>query len=248
MEIQIASDLHLEYYNETNPHLIEPTAPILILAGDIGNLYKHLQLKDFLEKICPKFKAVLYVPGNHEYYTMRDIEPLPFYKLDFRLREIENSIDNLYVLRQTCLKINGIYFIGCTLWSYFIPPRLPPFIIRIKGFNKKKYNELHYRDVAYIKKMIFYCKKNNAPLVVITHHLPTYSVANKKGNDRFRSLYFSNLDYLLKKENIHTWICGHLHTNFDIITPQGTRLVSNQRGKPKDEITNYSKNFTITIE
>ena len=41
--IQIASDLHIEFKNDDVPdplNYITPTANILILAGDIGSLYK----------------------------------------------------------------------------------------------------------------------------------------------------------------------------------------------------------------
>ena len=41
LQIQIASDLHIEYYKEDDIDIskfIKPSAPILILAGDIGNL------------------------------------------------------------------------------------------------------------------------------------------------------------------------------------------------------------------
>ena len=85
LKFQIASDLHIE--NDVSEYIntedyITPVAPILILAGDIGNLYKKTQLYNFLEELCEKFIAVIYVPGNHEYYKIKSIESLPFYKLN----------------------------------------------------------------------------------------------------------------------------------------------------------------------
>jgi UDP-2,3-diacylglucosamine pyrophosphatase LpxH len=70
---------------------------------------------------------------------------------------------------------------------------------------------------------------------------------NIKKRDRYVSLYFSNLDNLLTKEKVHTWICGHIHQNFDYITNGGTRLVGNQYGKPRDNIDDYSKEFLVKI-
>ena len=56
MSIQIASDLHLECLNNNEyENLITPTAPILVLAGDIGNLYKFKQLQNFIQWCCEKF-------------------------------------------------------------------------------------------------------------------------------------------------------------------------------------------------
>tara|TARA_B100000686_G_scaffold337707_1_gene409186 strand:- start:1988 stop:2749 length:762 start_codon:yes stop_codon:yes gene_type:complete len=251
LQIQIASDLHIEYYKEDDIDIskfIKPSAPILILAGDIGNLYRKTQLENFLKNVCKEFKAVIYVPGNHEYYKRSDHQPIPFYKLNFILTDIERLIENLYILRQDCIQINDTYFVGCTLWSKYQLPILPKFIVRIKGFNKDFYNNLYYRDVTYIKKMMHYCKKNDGKLVVITHHVPTYNIDYKqKKLDKYKSLYFSNLDYLMKSENMSTWICGHIHYNFDKMTFGGVRLVSNQKGKPKDNIQDYSSEFVINV-
>ncbi len=51
MIIQVVSDLHLEYMKEWNLDSLvaKEKAKFLILAGDIGNLYRIEQLKEFLE-------------------------------------------------------------------------------------------------------------------------------------------------------------------------------------------------------
>ena len=53
---------------------------------------------------------------------------------------------------------------------------------------------------------------------------------------------------LLRKDKVRTWICGHIHQNFDYITNGGTRLVGNQYGKPRDNVDDYSKEFVVKIE
>jgi Icc-related predicted phosphoesterase len=96
--------------------------------------------------------------------------------------------------------------------------------------------------------MINYCDKNKLKLIVITHYCPTYKVmenCNKK--DKYMSLYTSNLDEMLDKQKVNTWICGHTHTNFDFISDNGTRVVSNQFGKPKDNITDCLMNKIIKV-
>jgi hypothetical protein len=95
--------------------------------------------------------------------------------------------------------------------------------------------------------MINYCKNKGLKLVVVSHHCPTYKVLENKQSDKYSSLYGSHLDYLLKSDNIHTWIFGHNHKNYDFISENGTRLVSNQKGKPKDNITDFSKEKIITV-
>ena len=255
LEYQIVSDLHIEYRNNEIPDpltLITPESDILILAGDIGSLYKINQLQGFLEKLCVYFKTVLYVPGNHEFYMVPDdtYEPLSIEELYSKLTSLENNISNLYILNQSSVIINNICISGCTLWSK--PEiKLPKFIVRIFGMNNYIYEKKFNSDLLYIKNMINYCQNNDLKLVVVTHHCPTYEVLkynnSRKNNDKFISLYVTNLDYLLDSSKIHKWICGHIHKNFDFITNGGTRIVGNQKGKPRDNINDFSKNYVIKI-
>ena len=112
------------------------------------------------------------------------------------------------------------------------------------------YEQRYINDLNYIQKMMKYCKSNDLQMVVVTHHCPSYDVLGNshKSNDRFVSLYVSKLDYLLKSSNVHTWIAGHTHKNFDFITDGGTHLVSNQRGKPRDNVFDFSKSFVVDVE
>ena len=248
IQLQIASDLHLECMtNIEYEKIIKPTAPILVLAGDIGNLYNLNQLKDFIKWCCEQFVAVLYVPGNHEYYRQFNTPTLPFYKLNFQLKDLEKQFKNLYILQRKLLEINNIYFAGCTLWSNFKQSPLPKYIVRIKGFNKYIYNNEHYKDLKFIKQVISKSQKEKKKLIIITHHVPLYLTSCNHAKDNFNSLYFTNLEFLLEKKKIDTWICGHIHSNFDFIHKNGTRVISNQKGKIKDKITDYSPNCTISF-
>lgn len=250
LDLQICSDLHIEYKNDDIPNPLEyitPVADILILAGDIGSFYKIEQLKGFLEKTCLLFKTVIYVPGNQEYYVVPTTKPLPMHSLLNRMYQIEEDIKNLYVLNQTSLIINNVCITGCTLWSD-LKISIPKFIVRIHGISNEIYKKKHTNDIKYIEKMIDYCKTNNLKLVVITHYCPTYKVLEgSEKKDRYCSLYTSDLEYLCSIDKINTWICGHIHKNFDFLIENGTRIVGNQKGKPKDKIDDYNKKFLVKI-
>ncbi len=251
LSFQIVSDLHIEYRSDTVPeasYLIKPISDILILAGDIGSLYKYKQLYNFLKQLSKMFKMILYIPGNHEFYTIDNIVPLHFGDLLQRLTMLENSIENLHILNQKSIIIDNICIAGCTLWSE-TNLALPRFIVRIPDFNKYVYNKIHKSDLSYIENMIDYCQKENLKLVVVTHHCPTFKVLENilQKKDRFKSLYVTDLERLLSKDKVDTWICGHIHHNFDFITKSGTRVVGNQKGKPKDKITDYSNSFVVEI-
>lgn len=246
---QIVSDLHIEVYDDNNINPLEyitPSADILILAGDIGSLYKFEQLFNFIKNIAEYFKYVLYVPGNHEYYMINNYEPLDFKTLELRLNLLK-KIHNLIVLNQESVIVEDICIVGCTLWS---KPycKVPNFIVRIKDFNTQIYTNKYTKDLNYIKYMINYCKNKKYKLLVITHYPPTYlTLQNAKKRDKFLSLYANHLDYLLNNNTIHTWICGHTHHNFDFKSNHGTRVVSNQKGKPKDKIIDYNKKFLLKL-
>ena len=107
------------------------------------------------------------------------------------------------------------------------------------------YRKMFEEDKRYIKNMTEYCRSNKLRLLMITHHPPTYKALNGcKKRDRFISLYASNLEYLFR--DVSMWICGHVHNNFDFYVDK-CRIVGNQKGKPKDKITDYSNTFAVSI-
>ena len=259
LKIQIISDIHIEYKNNSIPDpndYITPSADVLILAGDIGSLYKYDQLLGFLTKLSNMFQIIIYVAGNQEFYIQHDIdhEPLPFNTLIQRFESLQTKINNLYVLNQNSLIINDVLISGCTLWSDVKIP-LPKFIVRVHGFTNKMYLTKHQSDVNFIKKMVQYSKEKKLKFFLVTHHCPSYKVltnvlddriTTNRAQDKFVSLYVSDLENLINGNDIDTWVCGHTHKNFNFKL-NGTTILSNQKGKPKDKIMNYKKDFVVTI-
>ena len=86
----------------------------------------------------------------------------------------------------------------------------------------------------------------NKKLILVTHYTPTPQLLPVL--DRYSFIYYSNLDHLLSKDQVHTWMFGHIHINNDIITENGTRIVGNQKGRDRDNITDFSKNFIIKFD
>lgn len=77
MKIQYASDLHLEFYENSrwlkdNP--IIPVGEVLVLAGDIGYLGDdNYCLHPFWDWCADSFRQTIVIPGNHELYKSFDI-------------------------------------------------------------------------------------------------------------------------------------------------------------------------------
>ncbi len=67
MKIISCSDLHLEFGSNFMPPA-DTDADVMILAGDILTCKDYSPLSRFLKNW---HKPVLYVMGNHEYYTRR---------------------------------------------------------------------------------------------------------------------------------------------------------------------------------
>ena len=249
MRIQYASDLHIDYIEkqEDIDNLIQPSdSDILVLAGDIGSLYKYTQLKNFISNLNDRYKVIFYIPGNHEFYTIKDIEPLPLKILFGRLYQLEKHIPNLYILNRSSIKIKNYCFIGSILWSYIPEDKIYPYFrVRIKDFNKFLYNKHNYQDIMYINNMIEICQKEKLTPIIITHYPPSYKCLNKKNeNDKYQYLYGNNLDDTLKY--VPYWICGHVHWNFQLKI-NNCLVLANQNGRKYDNITDYSPTCVINV-
>lgn len=80
VKIQYASDLHLEFMENTlylETHPLQPVAEILVLAGDTGYLGDEGFVKHpFWDWASENFKQVIVIPGNHEFYLGYDLGQL----------------------------------------------------------------------------------------------------------------------------------------------------------------------------
>lgn len=249
--LQVLSDIHIEFKNNDVPNysdILTPSSPNLILAGDIGSFYKYDQLKGFLETLSPLYTNIIYVLGNHEYYRPRDIvvNPLTISTIRAMAQNLQSSISNLYILDNATVRLGDYWIIGSTLWSD-LKCELPKNIVKIYGMNTEIYKSKFENSVTFIKNEVKKCKEKNCKAIVVTHYVPTYSSINqdyKRSENKYVSLYVSNLDYLIKDDTIHTWISGHTHKNFNY-NLHNTNIVSNQKGKPKDNILDYKKDFVL---
>ena len=250
VNFQIASDLHIEYLQQENIPMemfIKPSADNLILAGDIGSLYREKQLFNFIQQCCDNFKKVYYVPGNHEYYTLKFVSKISqLYKLRGILYSFEKKLENLKILDRHYVEIDNYIIAGCTLWSNLQNNQLPKFRVRIADMSSRIYNIYHSRDVKFIEELI-QNKKEDQYIILITHYPPTGTIKSPKHLDKFSFLYYSDLDHLLDKNKIHTWISGHIHYNYNFYSKSGTHLIGNQKGRERDDITDYLNDFVLNI-
>lgn len=243
MRYQFASDLHIEYLENVQANNFikkDPNTDILVLAGDIGSLYRMDQLTTFLKELSD-FKKILYIPGNHEFYTLKNVTPKPFNELVKELYNLENLIPNLVILNNSTFVIDNTIFYGCTLWSDIGNNNLPKFRVRIYGFNNKVYNQQYRKSLQFLTKN-FSNKQNNMTKIVITHYPPVNLVSHIK--NKFPYLYSNNLEPLIEQSNMCIWHFGHIHHNHNFVH-NGVHLITNQKGREKDNVTDYHTCFVI---
>lgn len=261
MKIQYVSDLHLERYEPSDidvvfDKLIKPVGDILVICGDLAvvKITKEV-LEKFFKYFSPKFKEIIFLCGNHCFYTMTFVDTYKylekFFK-DLNLSNIHYLENDEYVLDE------NIIFLGSTLWSDIRAAKEFCTFLRIQlsisdysqiwkideeyakyGYTKYmniKVNDtqnLFDQNVKWLKEKLE--KYKGKTVIVLTHHLPSFKlVAKKYEGDVINYAFASNLDYLFEKyPNIKYWICGHTHSSQDLMINK-TRCLINPAGYFRD--------------
>jgi predicted phosphodiesterase len=242
MKLHVLSDLHTEYADFTPPEI---DADVVVLAGDIGVGRRGIEwaARRFLQV------PVIYVPGNHEFYGQE-------IGLSDELKAAAPA--NIHVLNNDALELNGVRFVGSTLWTDFKldgeaeawsarqrAKRLIEDFASIKNGKRRFTPEdsvaVHETSKAWLVGELG--REFDGPTVVVTHHLPALtSVAKRYANDPLNPVFASRLEDVIEKyrpelEDViekyrpELWIHGHTHVPCDYELFD-TRIVCNPRGYP----------------
>jgi predicted phosphodiesterase len=229
VKIQVLSDLHIEFGKFVVPHT---DADLVVFAGDIGVGTKGLEW--IVEQAIEV--PLIYVLGNHEYYH---------HDLDL-VREIKKQAEGkVHVLDRDTLVIDGVRFLGCTLWTDF----------SLFGETEKWFSVQHAKrnmsDFEVItnngrrftpnESITIHCAHRNwleeelalpfeGSTVVVTHHFPSpRSIHQRFAKDMLTPAFGSDLEAMLDGDKVQLWIHGHTHDAFDYEV-NGTRVLCNPRG------------------
>lgn len=265
----------VEFYDSPDripADIIQRRAPILALLGDIGLAYTDT-LRAFLHRQADAFEHVLFLAGNHEFYNRRNNK---YYTVQEQLAWIKAICEerpNLHFMERQVVEIGGVWILGTTLWSH-IPPHLevkaaqsmndyhlsymaaeePEEGSRVVQMTPAFTNAWHATSVAWLEAQLDRAAATNTQVVVLTHHTPSFQgTSNPRYDGSDLSHCFStDLTYLLRKEPVLVWACGHTHYNFrqsiddddnnnynKTKTKQPRLLVSNQRGYPGQDKMDY---------
>jgi predicted phosphohydrolase len=252
MKIRYLSDIHLEFIKPNKlekfikkiPIHVDSIDEICILAGDIGNPYTA-NYDIFMKFISKNFKKSFVIAGNHEYYNKKKtiIETTNF------LNEYFNNFDNITFLNNSYEYYENYCFIGTTLWSNITDLSCEINDVNaIPNFNYIKYNELNKICVNFLEETL---QNNDTHCVIITHHVPSYSLINDKYKTsemiNYNQWFYCDMDKFIEthKKKIKCWIYGHTHTPSNIIINE-IPFLCNPIGYPNENV-NLNFQTTITI-
>lgn len=246
MAIHLLSDLHTEFWRCTKEQLyakleqlVEPV-DILVLAGDIstGRGNTLVVLKYFADK----YKYVVYVPGNHEYYSGLGIHDYNNYQ-EFG----EKLPSNVHFLNPGAVYLDKMLFIGGTLWTNFRGREASKLVAKkyIQDFRRMS-NCTPDTMVEEYNKQLKYIKQaytGDVKTYIVTHFMPAKELVHPKWmidpTSTVLNDYFANdLGAWIAELRDTTWLFGHTHDRVDQ-TIGSTRCLSNPLGYP-GENTNYT--------
>lgn len=244
MRVNVISDLHLEF-----GELVLPGGDVLVLSGDVleaKRLNDETHYAKFFKEECAKYHHVVYVMGNHEHYHFK------FNKTYERLKE--KLPNNVHLLEKESVELDGVLFVGATLWTdcnngdpitmntlqYGMNDyKTVTNHYKAQGLYYKLTPKVTYEDHIQAKQYISATVKaaGDKPVVVVTHHAPSRQSTHPMYADDFHlnGGYSSNLDeFVLDHPNIQVWTHGHTHHVFDYMIGN-TRILCNPRGYAKYE-------------
>ena len=244
MLIREMSDLHLEICNFFVPPMVGDEDTILLLSGDIFCMhYRGADVNTFLTDTASRFRKVLMIPGNHEYYksTLEEFSP------KFNAWLSETGIGNMHMLDMGSITIDDVAFIGATLWTDVNKGNPYSKMVIEGGMNdydkirtqKGGYRKIRANDTALLhmlhKRYIFeqvaeYRAIGVRKTVVMSHHAPSQlSVHEKYRGNELNAGYYSNMEYKIMDLGPDIWFHGHCHDSFSYELG-ATNVYCNPRG------------------
>ena len=252
MKLALYSDLHLEMVLRPKGAMhwspAEFDVDAVVLAGDIAGGTDGLCWAAEAFRQCPVSPEILYIAGNHEYYSQDRRHLLA------EMRETAAKL-GIHFLENEVLELNGVRFLGTTLWSDFAlygaaakAKHMKAAQQRIRDYSAilsdddrhidpKETSHLHLEARAFLERELE--KPFSGKTVVVTHFAPHPECVPEQFRGSVLSPYFtSDMTPLMRRHAIDLWAFGHTHHNINFIE-SGCRVVSNQMGYPTERCADF---------
>lgn len=225
MKIALLSDIHIDIndYSILSKAFknLDDDYDCMVIPGDLANTYDAF--RKVTEWIMDKTnKIILYTPGNHDFYDTLATDVTVYQKIEMLKYVTKNT--NFHVLYNDFIMIDGIKFIGSTLWTDFsnvkddtcryISNGLNDFRYINYDNNVDKYNQICDWMTREHKKCLNYIKNEiNERSVLITHHgLSNQSISERFIGDPLNHAYVSHNDDIYNQITPLIHFHGHVHT------------------------------------
>jgi Icc-related predicted phosphoesterase len=236
LRLWILSDLHLELTRgwDLPSGGARPDFDVLVVAGDL--ITRMERGVAWLQARVADRHQVVFVPGNHEFYGT-DID-----------RTVEKARaaaagSNIHILQNDTVMIDGITFVGATLWTDFDLFGDAEYAMTAAAESMNDYRKIRLRNYElrlrpkdtlkrHIESRDFIARELRKPgrHVVVTHHGP-HPVGIRRGFERdiISAAYASDLTDLIVSGAPDVWVYGHSHESRQDFVGS-TRLVTNAKG------------------
>jgi predicted phosphohydrolase len=251
VRLQVLSDLHLERGAFAHGAV---EADVVVLAGDIATGTRGVEWA----RAWASSRPVLYIAGNHEFYG----HAVP--ELTEQLRDCAAG-SSVRVLDNDEVILDGVRFLGCTLWSDFdfdgherrhesmrICERVVNDykLIRFGPENRalapRDTRAFHLSSRSWLAERL--AQRHDGPTVVVTHHAPV--IRTRPPEPLLRAVagaFASDLSDLMGADRVALWIYGHTHRVAEL-DMRGTRIVSNPRGYPHDLAAGFDPSRVVEVD
>lgn len=258
MRISLLSDCHYEFGHKIVAP--SPDIDVLVLAGDTDLGRESAEVARKYQKMTNA--EVVFISGNHEPYKS-DID-----ECYSNIRAESARIPSVHFLEKDVVIINGVRFLGCTLWSDFSLFGIDSVIEHMNQarrgiadywYIQKGGKRLQPEDTAAMFQESYQwldrelSRPFNGKTVVVTHFSPHRAAIHPKylgpDSDGLTPYFNSDCARLMRRHAVDVWMFGHTHCSIDKIVEENTRLVSNQMGYPSEpvNVTGFDPHKVIQI-
>ena len=232
---QYISDMHIEFFEGTKwrrtlEENLQPSAPYLLLAGDIGwvsSAFERSKYKTFIATAADKFEHVLLVPGNHEFYAEA---PLAFHgdayewfgSIKACMARICEAAENVSLLWDSEWSVprSNLTVYGTTLWSDVADAEADTVTRSLADYRTiPKFTveecKKHHREAVQLLTARISKRRRDERFVVLSHHLPSRALVAPRYMASGTNSAFASDVRIADDPSIVAWVAGHTHDKIE---------------------------------
>ncbi|KQT25083.1 hypothetical protein ASG57_21605 [Bradyrhizobium sp. Leaf396] len=276
IRINPVSDLHVDIERNGLDSMPQIDADVTVVAGDAA-APGTLALRRVRELYPDRDRPLIYVPGNHDFYSFHDKHnaelKTTWEEQRARMPEVAEDL-GIILLDDASVEIGGVVFIGATLWTDFMTrspyvmfgdavraatKQMNDYRLIKTGAGRSKDRlrpgqtiDAHKVSVTYIEKALAK-RPAGQDAVVITHMAPSpRSLLHWPTITDLDWCYASDVERLMTCDAAPAlWLHGHVHGNRDYCVGE-TRVVCNPRGYPapggKRENPDFDAGMVVEVD